>query len=253
MLKKVPFIFLTVFFLWLLNELFFFKPTLFFVSLGLSTLIIILAVKKLVDKKSNTFWLLLTISPILFYFSASFYSSILTNQLWIQFIFFINAFLIFSYLKNIYYYYSFGAPERGAKLNRLLLSASFLAMFAAAATLYALPIFINLSFWSIVIFFIIINIIFFYQSLIFAKDNSVREDWLFLVINTLVLSEFAGVLLLLPLNYNVRGFLLAIFFYSLILFNNWRQEGRLNFRNLRWPLISVFLIMLIILFSARWR
>jgi integral membrane sensor domain MASE1 len=75
---------------------------------------------------------------------------------------------------------------------------------------------------------------------------------LFLAINSLVLSEAAGALLLLPLSFNVRGLLLSLVFYSLVLFNNWRREKRLNIKNLKWSLaIGIFLILLILL-SARW-
>ncbi len=75
---------------------------------------------------------------------------------------------------------------------------------------------------------------------------------MFLAINSLVLSEAAGALLLLPLSFNVRGLLLSLVFYSLVLFNNWRREKRLNIKNLKWSLaIGIFLILLILL-SARW-
>lgn len=75
---------------------------------------------------------------------------------------------------------------------------------------------------------------------------------MFLTINSLVLSETAGALLLLPLSFNVRGLLLSLVFYSLVLFNNWRREKRLNIKNLKWSLaIGIFLILLILL-SARW-
>lgn len=251
--KKIPFILFITFLLWLLNQLFVFLPNLFFISLSLAVLLITLIIKNLIPKNSVKFWPLLIISPILFYLTASFYSAILTSQLWIQFIFLINAYFIFAYLKNIYYFYSFGAPEREIKLRRLLLSFSFLAMFGASAVLYSLPIFLNLSFWSIFVLLVVICFIIFGQLAIFLKTDYYKREVLFLGLDTLILSEFAGVFLLLPLSYNVRAFLLAIIFYNLILFNNWRREGRLTFNNLKWPLFSTALIIFVILFSARWR
>ncbi len=249
--KKIPLLFLVAASLWALSELFILKPGLFFVSLAVAALIIILTIKKLVGRKSPIFWPLLALSPILYYLAAAFYSAILTNQWWIQFIFLINAYAIFAYLKNIYYYFSFGAPEREAKLRKLILSFSFLAFFAAAATLYALPIFLNFSFGFIFLLLVLSGGVFFAQLMILTSHQ--KDSWLFLFLNTIILGELTGVLLLLPLSFNVRGILAAIFFYSLVLFNNWRLEGRLNFRHLRWPLVLSLLLIFIILFSARWR
>lgn len=249
--RKIPFLFFNSALIWALSELFIIKPGLFFVSIALSVLVIVLTVKKLVGRQRIVFWPLLTISPILYYLAATFYSAILTNQWWIQLILVSSAYAVFSYLKNIYYFFSFGAPEREVKLRKFILSFSFLAFFAAAATLYALPIFLNFSLGFIFLLLFLLGGLFFAQLNILARNH--RESWLFWSLNTIILGELSGVLLLLPLSFNVRGILAAIFFYGLILFNNWRSEGRLNFRNLRWPIILTFLLIFIILFSARWR
>lgn len=249
--RKIPLLFLNSALLWALSELFVIKPGLFFVSITIAVLIIVLTVKKLVGGQKIVFWPLLTISPILYYLSAAFYSAILTNQLWIQVVLALSAYAAFSYLKNIYYFFSFGAPEREVKLRKFILSFSFLAFFASAATLYALPIFLNFSFGLIFLLLVLLGGLFFFQLDILAKNQ--KDSWLFWLLNAIILGELSGVLILLPLSFNVRGILAAIFFYSLILFNNWRVEGRLNRRNLRWPIILVFLLIFIILFSARWR
>lgn len=249
--KKITFIFFNSFLILGLSELFILKPSLFFVCVSLSILALVIAVRSLIGRHREVFWPLLTISPILYYLSAAFYSAILTNQLWIQVVLALSAYAAFSYLKNIYYFFSFGAPEREVKLRKFILSFSFLAFFASAATLYALPIFLNFSFGLIFLLLVLLGGLFFFQLDILAKNQ--KDSWLFWLLNAIILGELSGVLILLPLSFNVRGILAAIFFYSLILFNNWRVEGRLNRRNLRWPIILVFLLIFIILFSARWR
>lgn len=241
-----------VFLIWLSNQFFVWQPDLFFVALAFSGTLIILTIRRIINENSKYFWPWFIASPILFYGAATFYATILTNFYWIQFIFLLTAYILFIYFKNIYYYLAFGAPERENKLRKILLSASFLSFFAAAATLYAFPIFLNLSFWSIFFLFILLIGLFFIQRLWFIPVKKSSEEIVFLSINTLILAEISGALLLLPLSYNVRGLLLALIFYSLILFNNWRREARLNFKNLKWSLIIGLSMIFVILLSARW-
>lgn len=251
MKKKSLYIILAPILLWCLNQLYVFEPSLFFVSLSFGLLVIAFFVRLLIVKNSKDFWPKYILTPSLFYFSFSFYSAILTSQFWIQVIFLFNAWFIYSYLKNIYYYFSFGAPEREIKLKKLLLSGSFLSVFTLAATLYGLPIFLNWSFFLLLLIFIIFSLAIFGQLLIFSKEIDSNQK-IFLGINTLILAEFSGVVFLLPLNYNVLGLLVAIVFYLLMLFNNWRLEDRLTFNILRWPLIIASLIFIIILLTSRW-
>jgi len=251
MKKNSLYLIIAPFLLWLLNELYIFKPSLFFVSLSFGLLVIAFFVRLIVKNNSKRFWPLFILTPALFYLSLSFYSAIITGQFWIQLIFIFNALFVYSYLKNIYYHFSFGAPEREIKLRRLLLSGSFLTAFALAATLYGLPIFLNWSFFYLLLIFIVFSIALFSQFLIFHKDLD-KTSFMFLGIDTVVLGEFAAVIFLLPLNYNILGLLVAIVYYLLILFNNWRIEDRLVFKHLRWPIAIAGFIFIIILLSARW-
>lgn len=242
---------LTTFALWALNEIFLFKPAFFFVSLGLALLIITFYVRILIKKRSEKFWPMFIITPVLFYSSFSFYSAIIVSQFWIQVIFLLNAWFIFSYLKNIYYYFSFGAPERESKLRRLLASGAFLSTFAFASNLYGLPIFLSWPFFLLLIAFMIICLALFGQFFVFTKKIE-REQKVFLGINILVLAEFAGVLFFLPLNFNILGLLVALVFYFLVLLNDFREEHRLNFKNVKWPLIILSAVIILTLLSARW-
>lgn len=242
---------LTTFTLWALNEIFLFKPHFFFVSLGLSVLIIVFYVRALIKKRSEIFWPIYILTPILFYLSFSVYSAIIVGQFWIQAIFLLNAWFVYSYLKNLYYHFSFGAPERESKLRRLVATGSFLSTFAFAANLYGLPIFLSWPFFLILLFFMLISGGLFGQFLIYSKNVS-RDELIFLGINILVLAEFAGVLYFLPLNFNILGLLTAIVFYFLILLNDWRGEGRLDFKNIKWPLIIVSVIIVSVMLTARW-
>jgi len=163
----------------------------------------------------------------------------------------LNVWFVFSYFRNLYHHFNFPTPESEAKLRRLLKSGSFLSTFALAATLYGLPIFLSWNFSFLLLPFIAASFIIFGQFLIFAKDID-REQIIFFIINVLVLAEFTGVLFFLPLNYNTLGLLVALVFYLLIIFNDWRFENRLNFKNIKWPLIILLVITILVLLSARW-
>jgi hypothetical protein len=251
MKKNYLYLILVPFLLWVLDEIFIFEPSFFFISLSLGILLIVFYVRSIAKTHSSKFWPLFVLPPVLFYAGFSFYSAIIVSQFWMQAIFLLIAWFIFSYLQNIYYYFFAGTPERESKLHQLLLSGSFLAAFAIAATLYALPIFLSWPFGLLILLFVVIAAALFGQFLIFAK-NIDKTSWLFWGINIFILAEFAGILFLLPLNYNVLGLLLAIVFYFLVLFDDWRSQDRLFWKNVRWPIIITSLIFALILLSARW-
>jgi len=237
--------------LWVLNEIFLYKPVFFFLALSFGALIISFGVYALIKDKRERFWPAYILPPVLFFLSFSFYSSIIISYFWIQVIFLLIAWFIFSYFQNIYYYFSFGAPEREVKIRRLMISGSFLSTFAIAATLYGLPIFLSWPFILLLLSFIFISLALFGQFFIFSK-NITSEQQIFLGINILVLAEFAGIFYLLPLNFNILGLLLAIIFYLLLLLNDWRGEGKLNLQYLKWPIIICSLVIVFILLSAHW-
>ncbi len=245
------YLFLIPFSLWVLDEIFLFKPDFFFIALALGLLIIAFGVRSIMKKQSAKFWPAFIFPPALFFLSFSFYSALLVSRFWIQAIFLLIAWFVFYYLQNIYYHFSFGAPEREMKLRRLLASGAFLSAFALAATLFGLPIFLSWSFFLLLLLFVLVSIVLFGQF--FILDNKIsREEKIFWGINVLVLAEMASVLFLLPLNYNILGLLLALIFYFLIFAGEIRLAGRLNYKNLKWPIIIGTIIIILILLSARW-
>jgi len=251
MTKKSLYLILAPLSLWVLNEIFIFQPDFFFVSLSFGLLVIAFSVRGIMKDSHSKFWPVFMLTPALFYLSLSFYSGILVNGFWIQTIFVLNVWFVFYYFKNLYHHFYFPTSESEAKLRRLLKSGSFLSTFALAATLYGLPIFLSWNFSLLLLSFIVASFVLFGQFLIFAKGID-REQKIFLLINVLVLAEFTGVLFFLPLNYNTLGLLVALVFYLLTVFNDWRLENRLNSKNIKWPVIIVSIIIMLILLSARW-
>jgi hypothetical protein len=150
-------------------------PDFFFVAVSLSVLLVILAVLKTISRYGKAFWPRLALSPILFYLSAVFFSSILINNFWIQFIFATCSLFIFVYFKNIYYHLAFGAPEREIKLRKLILSASFFSFFVPRVCSLCFANFSNLSFWLIFIFFILYRFYSFFRYLPLLVTEKIRK------------------------------------------------------------------------------
>jgi len=251
MKKNYLYLILAPFVIWVLEEIFFFEPSFFFLSLSLSLLIIAFSVRSIIKKYRSKFWPALILAPASFYISFSFYSAIIISQFWIQTIFLLVALFIFFYLRYIHLYFSLATEGGEAKLRQLLLIGSFLSSFAFAATLYALPIFLSWSSLLLLGIFIVVGACLFGQLLVFKKRVD-KDKIIFWGINVFVLTEFAGIFFLLPLNYNILGVLLAIIFYLLVLFDEWREEDRLNWKNLKWPVVIACLIFVLIFLSARW-
>lgn len=249
--KKNIYLILAPFFLWALGETFVLEPELFFVSLSLGALIITFLVRAILKNSSVKFWPVFILAPVLFYLSLSLYSAIVVNPFLIQACFLFNVWFIFSYFKNLYRHFYFSTPDSEGELRRLLKSGSFLSTFALAASLYGLPIFLSCNFSLLLVYFMVASLILFSQFLIFAKNVN-REQRIFLLVDVLVLTEFTGILFFLPLNYNTLGVLVALVSYLLVLFNDWRSENRLNFKNIKWPIIIISVITILILLSARW-
>lgn len=249
--KKSVLIILTTIFLWVLNQIFLFWPTFFYSSLLLGILLIILLTKNLVQPLRKYGWLAWLIAPILFWFSVSLYSTIITSYFWIQILFVLMAWFIFSYFRNLHNY----LPDRTAELNKkfdnLVLSGGTLTCAAVGAALYGLSSFINWSTSFLLLLFMPVAILLFFQ---FAplKKNFWSENKLLLPINVLILIELAAVLSLLPLNFNLLGFCLALGYYFLLTVMRLRWQARLDNPNLKRLIFFSILIIFILFLSSRW-
>jgi len=88
-------------------------------------------------------WPVWFVSPLLFWLAGVVYAALLPGRLWVQLIFILILVFLFFYLRHLYYYFAYGAPEREEKLEGWLLSGGFLTVFALGAVLFGLPAFIS--------------------------------------------------------------------------------------------------------------
>jgi len=244
-------IILVVLLLYFFNQTFLLHPAFFYSALILGILLIILLTRNLVDTYRRHGWLVWVVSPLLFWSAISLYTTIITTGFWIQFLFLIIAFFQYAYFKNLARYLADKTPEENRKFDNLVLTGGLLSCAAFGASLYGLTIFISWPISLLLALFLPIAFLLFFQFLPLRK-NFWNENKYLLPIDVLVLMELAAVLSLLPLNFNLLGFVLAVGYYFLITVMRFRWQEKLERRNIKNLVILSILIVLILFLSARW-
>lgn len=234
----------------LLSLAFLFSPSFFYAALGLGALLIILSIKYLVEKNSSRPWLPFIVSPLLVFLGGEFYAALLPNYFYLVAIFLVIAWFVYSYQRNLYYYLAYGAPERERKIDSLLLSGGFLSVWALSGALFNIQAFLNWPFWLLLLIFTPFVWLSFANFSWWQKNFS--SAGITILFNAVIILELTWILSLLPLNYNILGFLLALFYYFLLfsLRLSWRRE--LNRRRLRPVLIGSLVVVFLILLTAAW-
>ncbi len=235
--------------LWILGQVFLWRPDLFFVCLSFGALLIILSAKLI--SAPDRGWPPFVIAPLLFFLSFSLYSAIIINRFWIQFIFLLVAWFAFSYFKDLYHYRRLASDEMTNRFGALFASGGFLTVFAAAAVLFDLPVFINWPLPLMLLIFMALVYLLFIQFL-FLRRITWEGTGLLIITGTLILTELAWVLSFLPLDFNVLALLLAIFYYLVLAAVRLYWRNNLNSRALRLPIILSAGAVVILLLTARW-
>jgi len=238
--------------IWFIGQAFWRLSNLFYSALAVGALIIILSVRYLAGRHKPD-WPLLAISPALFFLSVSCYIAIIIGNFWVQTLFILIAWFLFVYLRNLYYYFTRQESESiyEDKLDNLLIAGSFLSVFAAATTLFSLPIFINWSIWATIPIIAAFIWLMFVQFLPLKKMKSLPAQGLMLA-SVLGLAELAWGLSLLPLRFHLLGLFLAIAYYLALFIIRLHLRGALNRRVLKVPLILSALAFIILFLTARW-
>ncbi len=237
--------------LWFLSQAFLLWPTFFYAAVALGVLLIVLSIRLLAAETKVMTWPLLIAPLLLFFFSFSVYASLLMSRFWVEVVFVLNVWFAYAYLKNLYYYLVRHEEKRVEKLTNLMLAGTWLTIFAAAATLYDLPEFIDWPFLVLLLIFMVMTgfLWFGFWPLTKIKFRTAAPVQ---GVSWLVLGALTWLVSLLPLNYNVLGFLTAIIAYFLLELNRAHWRGDLNRRTLKAPLILSAILIIILLLTARW-
>jgi len=235
--------------IWLLSQTFLITPRFFYSTLALGTLLIIVSVKLIADRLAAKNWLSWTVAPLLFFLGATTYTAIIVSHFWIQIIFLLIVWFLFSYLRDLYQLAD-GAEARRAKLDNLLVGGSFLALAALAGVLFGLPAFLNWPLAITLLAFALIGWLSFSQF--FPVNESLAKQRGLVIMSVIILTELAGVFSLLPLNFNILALFLAISYYLLLTIMRLNGQGAVNRRSLIVPLLLSVMAIGLLLLSARW-
>lgn len=241
--------------IWLLSQSFLLFPRFFYSALLIGLLLIMVSAIWLARLDRRKYWPALAIPPALFFASFSLYATLIPDrwpdEIWIELVFLLEAWFVFSYFRNLYYYLAYDAPERREKLDSLLVSGGFLATFALGASFYGLSAFID---WSLAAFLSALTPLVFllFSQLIPFRGTSLKNERVFLIVNTLMLVEIAGMISLLPLNYNILGFIFALAYSFELLAWRLDRRGELDRRRLKFPLVISIIIVIILFLTASW-
>ncbi len=238
---------------WLLSQAYLVRPAFFYASLAVGTLLIILSVRCLVTRKRD--WLLFMIAPVLLFLSLAAYVAIIISDFWIQTIFIATAWFLFSYLKNLYYYFNAAEQETvdkwAAQLDNLFIAGGFVTVFSITGFWFGLPAFLSLSPVATLPVIALVILLLFVQFSLFSPNRSrPLGPTAFMIV--MLLTESAWGFSLLPLNFNILALFMAISYYFGLTILRLKWSGSLNRRALQLPLLLSFFAMLFLLLTSRW-
>jgi hypothetical protein len=239
------------FVIWLLAQVYFIWPELFYLVLSLSIILTIVLTFTLKQPGPKTPWWVLAILPVSFLTSITVYISLQASSLFIQFLFLALAIFLFNYFKNLYYFWQ--RPDLYQEEDNVVIRAygSFLVIFFSAAVLYGLQSLISLTAWPMMIIFFIVTLAVISLNLVFENFET-KTSWQFSVMIAWLITQMALVFSFLPLSYNVSALSVGIVYYLLINLARLYLQKALSPRKIKLYLTLSYAGLAFLLLTARW-
>jgi len=231
-------------------------PKAVYVAFGLINLLVVLEIWRLAGfGRIKRGWLNLIILPLIFITGTIAYVSLLPESIFLnkilsQCIFAATLYFLYVYFRQLHVFLR--EPERPNHLLSFSSGATFLALFLAVSAIFGLQLFLNLSYWILMLIIILIALGLTYQ---FLWLNSLQrgENWLFTGVIVFVMAQIFWALYFLPFDYNVLGLLLVLAYYVLISVLKFYLTDSLHRRQLKPLFIFVAVILFLIFLTVRWR
>jgi hypothetical protein len=201
--------------------------------------------------KTNGSWFKVLILPLLFFNSSILYSSILTNTLLIQLIYFFFLITLFVYLRNLYIYFFKPLRYKAQSLENINFLISFVIIFYSVSGILGLKNFIDLNLWQIIIPIVIVLFFTLFQ-LFQLYQIKLKNNIIFSIILTLTLAEVVLICTFLPHLYSIIGLVIAIIFYASAGLSLLYLSHKLTKVQIKTHLGLSVTFLLLILLSSRW-
>lgn len=250
-MKIKKFFIVTHFLLFLIFSLATVKTGIFYWSLLAANLVLFFVSYKIISLRLHKDFLRYLVLPILFINSCFLYSSLLINR------FLVFVFLLSSVLLLFYYYrsavkYYFIESDRKKNLPFWSNLFGFLTVFFAGSFIYGLPYFIKINSWFMVLALSLVLFVSFFQN-VSVEKSSLKNNLFFSTLFLFSVVPLLWSLLFLPFNYNVSALIVSLLYYSSLTLSVAYCKKDLTLKKIRYNLIFVFIMLLLVSLSAKWK
>lgn len=234
-------------------------PNFFYILLIIASVLIFFTVKYFIKKSIpmseieglKKKWWNFFLTPVILLISISFYLTLVFNRAFIQILIIGLTVLLYIYFKEIYHFLVKPSRYKEKSLETLFLYLSFISVFFFASAIYGLQSFLNFPVRILMMVMLLITV-FTVRQIIWVHKIKGRLGTLFIIIASFLLFQVSWVLSFLPLNYNVTGLSLGIFFYVVINLIKSYLEKTLDKARIKTYLIMGLVTILLILLTAKW-
>jgi hypothetical protein len=196
-------------------------------------------------------WWSFALLPIIFPLSSLAYALIISNTSIVLLLAIFTYLVIMVYWRLVFVYVFKHALYRPFSLERLFYFISFIAIFFFSGAAYGLKTFLDIPTWQIVSIFLVFQTVLTYQWFWVNKiDLSVA--WPYSIALLFMILELFFVIILLPLNFNLGGFIVASSWHGLSFLAAENIGGRLTPKRSRLIIGLIVIIWLAVLATARW-
>ncbi len=242
----IPFIIFALF------EVFFFNPKMIYTALVFANLLIFFTITQFTKASdiSGSWWNFL-ILPALLTTGLAAYSVLFANNFIVQLLFAFNAIFLYFYLKIIYYYLIQTKSYKNLSLENISSFGNLLIFFFVSSVVYGLQSFLNIPVWPLAIIVAVVAALIVYQ-MIWVNKIEAKSAFIYVLIGSLILVEFAWAMSFLPFNFNAAGLILTICYYMLAGLTRHHLLDNLQKRIVKLYLSLGFGSILLILLTTRW-
>ena len=253
--KFLPII--TSFLIFFFLETFFFYPKSIYINLILVNLLFFFFIKKLLKLKVKKRWLSYLTLPSFFTLGIVAYSTMIPNEIIIQFLFALNILFIYLYFKTLYLFFYKKLENKFSSIENIFSFGNFLSFFFLSSSLYGLyshlsiPIVIILVVMLVIFALLVYNIIFILK----LKNKTIENKniIIYIIIFCVILIELASTVSFLPFNHKITGLILSICYYMLVgLAKYYLFLGTIEMKKIKLYLGFGFSAIFFILVTAKW-